>query len=236
MSEGFADHAAVDAPDGRYRERPVEPPATALLSIDMQNMECGRVLRARSRVPSDPLAAKGHYFERIERVVIPNQQRLLAAARGAGIEVVFTTIESLTLDGRDRSLDHKISRLHAPRGSDDGKVIEEVAPAGDEIVITKTASGVFNVTNLHYVLRNLGVRYLIVFGVVTEQCVESAIREAADLGYLVTQIEDCCASPTPERHAQSVAAMDGHYCRVRSTDQMIAEIGAAAEATVAGPR
>lgn len=220
----------VDAPGGRFRERPIEPKATALLSIDMQNMECGAPLRARARDPADPLAAKAAFFERIETVVIPNQRRLLAAARAHGIEVVFTTIESLTADGRDRSLDHKISGIHAAPGSWDGRVIDEVAPSGDEIVIHKTASGVFASTNLHYVLRNLGVRYLVLFGVVTEQCVESAIREAADLGYLVTQVDDACASEHADRHDASVAAMDGHYCRRRSTDQMIAEFAATAPA------
>lgn len=216
----------VDAEGGRYRERPVEPGATALLSIDMQNMECGPSLRDAARRPGTPAAAKRGFVERIERVAIPAQQRLLGAARGAGVEVLFTTIESLTRDGRDRSLDHKISRIHAPRGSWQARVIDEVAPRGDEIVIAKTASGVFNATAIDYVLRNLGIRYLVLFGVLTDQCVESAVRDAADRGYLVTLIEDACASYTDDRHRASVRAMDGHYARVRTADEMIAEMAA----------
>ena len=214
----------VDAEGGRYRERPIERRAAALLSIDMQNMECGPSLRDAARRPGTPAAAKLGFVERIERVVIPAQQRLLSTARGAGVEVLFTTIESLTRDGRDRSLDHKISRIHAPRGSWEARVIDEVAPQGDEIVIPKTASGVFNATAIDYVLRNLGIRYLVLFGVLTDQCVESAVRDAADRGYLVTLIDDACASYTDERHRTSVRAMDGHYARVRTADEMIAEI------------
>ena len=66
----------------------------------------------------------------LERRVIPNMQRLQKAARAAGVEVMYTTIESLTLDGRDRSLDYKITGFNVPKGSWDGKVIDEIAPAG----------------------------------------------------------------------------------------------------------
>ena len=65
-------------------------------------------------------------------------QRLQEAFRGAGIEVMYTTIESLTKDGRDRSLDYKITGFHVPKGSWDGKVIDEIAPGDDEIVLPKT--------------------------------------------------------------------------------------------------
>jgi len=208
----------VDAPGGAYREQPLDPAVTALLSVDVQNLECGAPMRERLR------KAMPDYVARLEEVVIPNHRRLLAAARAAGVEVVFTVIESLTLDGRDRSLDHKISGLHAPKGSWEGKVIDEVAPLPDEIVIPKTSSGVFNSTSIDYVLRNLGIRQLVIFGLRTDQCVESAIRDAADRGYLVTQVEDACAAPDPVRHAQSIRAMAGHYCRTRTTEQLVAEL------------
>lgn len=214
---------AIDAPKGAYRERAIEPKRAALLNIDMQNGEFNKDILAKARTPGTPESKKREFYERIASTVLPNQARLQAAARAAGIEVMFTVIESLTLDGRDRSLDHKISGLNVPKGSWEAKVIEEVGPRGDEIIIPKTASGIFNATNISYVLRNLGIDYLVMYGVVTDQCVESAIRDAADRGFLVTQVEDCCAAETPENHATSIESMRGHYCRTRSTDEMIAE-------------
>jgi len=221
---------AVDAPNGAYRERAIEPRRTALLSIDMQNAEYSAELIAEARRPGSPRAGMLPFYERIERVLIPNQQRLQAAARRAGIEVIYTTIESLTRDGRDRSLDHKISRMHYPKGSHEAKVIPAVGPVGDEIHIPKTASGIFNCTNIEYVLRNLGIEYLVVYGVCTDQCVENTVRDAADRGFLVTEIEDACAAEDAGRHDRSIEAMRGHYCRTRTTDEMIAEIEAAAVA------
>ena len=219
----------IDAPGGAYRERPIVPARTALLSVDMQNGEFNADLLERARTAGTPESEKRAFYERISDIVIPNQVRLQAAAREAGIEIIYTVIESYTADGRDRSLDHRISRLHFAKGSWGAKVIDAVGPQRDEIIVPKTASGVFNATNIEYVLRNLRVEHLVIFGIVTDQCVESAIRDAADRGFLVTQIEDCCAAETPDNHAGSIESMRGHYCRTRTTDEMIAEIRSTAQ-------
>jgi nicotinamidase-related amidase len=215
---------AIDAPNGAYRERAIENGKTALLSIDMQNAEWSAEMQAASRDPSSPHAKHRDFLERVGSTVIPNQQKLQAAARKAGIEVIFTTIEAYTLDGRDRSLDHKISNLFFPRGSHESQVIKEVGPEPNEIRIPKTASGIFNSTNIEYVLRNLKIEYLIIYGVYTDQCVECAIRDAADRGFMVTQVEDACAAGDMRRHAISIDQMKGHYCRTRTTEEVIAEI------------
>ena len=142
---------------------------------------------------------------------------------------MYTTIESLTRDGRDRSLDYKITGFHVPRGSRDGKVIDAIAPAGDEIVLPKTSSSVFVSTSIDYVLRNLGIRQLVVSGLLTDQCVESAVRDACDLGYLVTLVTNACMSITPERHDNSLSAIRG-YCRQITTAALIAELQEVSEA------
>ena len=110
-------------------------------------------------------ARYGWFFRVMRETALPNMQRLQAACRRAGIEVMYTVIEALTRDGRDQSLDYKISKLFVPRGSWDAKVLDEIAPADDEIVLPKTSSSVFISTNIDYVLRNLGVRSLIIAGV-----------------------------------------------------------------------
>ncbi len=223
---------AIDAPGGAYRERAIDPRRTALLSIDMQNAEWTAARMEAARVPGSATADERYFLDRVGTLLIPNQQRLQAAARKAGIEVIYTTIESYTLDGRDRSLDHKISNLFFPKGSWEAKVIDAVGPAPNDIVIPKTSSGIFNSTNIDYVLRNLGIEYLIIYGICTDQCVECAIRDAADRGFLVTQVEDACAANEERRHLVSIDQMKGHYCRTRTTDEIIAEIEALTRARV----
>jgi ureidoacrylate peracid hydrolase len=104
-------------------------------------------------------------------------------------------------------------------------VLAEIAPAEDEMVFRKTSSSVFVSTNIDFVLRNLEVRSLIVAGLMTDQCVESAVRDACDLGYLVTLVTDACATDSAERHEQSLIGIRG-YCRQRTTEELLAEITA----------
>jgi ureidoacrylate peracid hydrolase len=150
-------------------------------------------------------------------------QRLQVAARKSGVEVMYAVIENLTLDGRDRSLDYKISGINVAKGSWDAQVHDAIAPGEDEIVLRKNSSSVFVSTNIDYLLRSLGKRQVILCGVVTDQCVESAVRDACDLGYLVTLVPDACATQTAERQEASVRAIKG-YCRQRSADALCAEL------------
>lgn len=207
------------------REVPLVPALSALLFIDVQNFSVRREGGEFAGHTPDEIDTRfGAYFNHLETEAIPAMQRLQAAFRRAGIEVMYTTIESLTLDGRDRSLDYKVTGFHVPRGSWDGKVIDELAPGEDEIVLPKTSSSVFVSTHVDYILRNLGVKQLVLAGLLTDQCVESAVRDACDLGYLVTLVTDACASITPERHENSLRTIKG-YCRQITTDALIREIG-----------
>jgi nicotinamidase-related amidase len=204
------------------RDMPLRRGQTTILFVDMQRawVEPGRDAHV------DPHAAQ-YYYERVEAQVIPNQRRLLAAMRGAGENVVHTIIESLSADGRDRSLDHKLSDMHLPKGHPDARVIDALSPQENEIVLPKTSSGVFNSTAIDYVLRNLQTRHLIVCGVVTDQCVDMAVRDAADRGYLVTLVEDACATHTAERHRACLEAIKG-YCWIADTDSVLTRIAALA--------
>jgi ureidoacrylate peracid hydrolase len=209
------------------REVPVEPRQTALLFIDVQNYTTSWEGGEFKDKPPAERAAYDYYFDRLATVALPNMKRVQDACRRARIEVMYTVIEALTRDMRDLSLDYKISNLGVPRGSWDAKVPQIVAVGDDEIVIPKTSSSVFISTNIDYVLRSLGMRQLIVVGVVTDQCVESAVRDACDLGYLVTLVTDACATATKDRHDNSLRAIKG-YCRQRTTDEFLREIAASA--------
>lgn len=202
------------------RESPLGSGHSGLLVIDMQYL-CA--VRGHGQDCDHSAPQDDPYYSRLEQIVVPNIHELLSACREHAIEVIYTVIESLTLDGRDRSLDHKLSNYHVPKGSPDAHVVDPLAPVGDEIVIPKTASGVFNATNIDYVLRNLGIERLAIVGVYTNQCVESAVRDAADRGYLVTLVEDGCAGSTPEAHATSIETLAG-YARIASTHAILNEL------------
>ncbi len=207
------------------RDVPIVPDRAALLFIDVQNFSCHRDGAEWDTMTAAELVEnRDPFLAQMRDQVLPRMQALQAAARKAGVEVMYTTIESLTLDGRDRSLDYKITGFNVPKGSWDGRVVDEIAPGPDEIVLPKSSSSVFVSPHIDYLLRNLGVQQLILSGVLTDQCVESAIRDACDLGYLVTQVTDACATFSDARQVASLSAIKG-YCRQVTTAQLVAELG-----------
>jgi ureidoacrylate peracid hydrolase len=206
------------------REIELDPKHAALLFVDVQNYNATAAGGEFASMAADEVQREyGWFFETLKSQAVPNMQRLQKACRDAGIEVLYTVIESATQDGRDRSLDYKVSRLHVPKGHWDAKVIDELKPAEDEIVIGKTSSSVFISTNIDYILRNLGVEFLMIAGCLTDQCVDSAVRDACDLGYLVTTVTDACATLSQERHDWSLRLTKG-YARQRTTAQVVEEI------------
>ena len=206
------------------RDVPLDPTQSALLIIDVQNFSTQRDGGEFGHL-SDAEFEEGYgpFMRKVWGETIPNIRRLQDAFRKAGSEVIFTNIESLTKDGRDRSLDYKITGFNVPKGSRDAQTVDEIAPLDDEIVIPKTSSSVFMSTNIDYVLRNLGIRQLVIVGLVTDQCVEGAIRDACDLGYLVTQVTDACLTYTEARQASSIQAIKG-YCRQVDVATVVGEL------------
>ncbi len=196
---------------------------TAVLFVDMQN-----VFAEPGRDPLHPERGADHpFYLRLRDEVVPNQKRILAAARASGVQVLHTIIRALTRDGRDRSVDHKLSGILVASDDPEGNVIDALAPGPEEIVLPKTSSGVFNSTNIDYVLRNLDIRFLIVAGIVTDQCVDMAVRDAADRGYLVSVPRDASATYTAERHEAALRAFGG-YCWVTDTDTVVRRLEALA--------
>lgn len=196
------------------RIRPFDPRRTCLLLIDVQNYVWNADVA--QRLPS--------FDVQVREVVLPNLRRLIDAFRRAKAEVMYTVIENLTVDGRDRSLDYKLSDFFVEKGSWEARVLDEVAPADDDIVLPKTSSGVFNSTNIAYLLRNIGIETLVVTGFLTDQCVDHTVRDAADRGFYPVCIADACASHSQARHDSALEAFGG-YCRTMTTSEMLREIG-----------
>ena len=222
LKQAYRDNI-VDAP-GQIRS--LERHNTALLCIDMQYLDAARGYGVFADAVSSglPPESQDYYFDRLANLVFPNVNQLQEAFRSHRLEVIHTRIQSLTQDGRDRGPGHKRLGLHAAPGSKEAAFIPQVAPMGDEIVVNKTASGVFNSTNLEYILRNMHITGLFVVGVYSNECVSTAIRDACDLGFHVTLISDAVATVTPELENATITTMKDRYARVMSTEEAVEEI------------
>ncbi len=201
------------------RAAPLVPAGTALLVIDVQK----GILHAGAA------AQRPWFYSSATEVAVPNIRRLLDVGREAGVEVIFTVIQSLTLDGRDRSIDYKETGFHFPPGSREAEVCDEVRPLADEIVLPKTSSSLFNSTIFEFLLRNMGLDTVIVTGFLTDQCVDHTMRDGADRGFRMICATDACTTDTAARHEAALAAFKG-YGRLTTTHEIVAELKQAASA------
>jgi biuret amidohydrolase len=200
----------------------LSPAETALLCIDVQNY-------GLTPKPTGAENARwAPFYARMHDTVIPNLRALQDTFRGNGIDVIHARIACLLDDGRDRSLSQKMpgwNNLLMPKTSEESQIIPELAPQGDEIVVTKTTDSALTGTNLRLVLANMGIRNVIVTGIYTDQCVSSTVRSLADESFNVILVEDCCAAGTDELHRHELEIINMIYCHVLSSAELMAIMG-----------
>ncbi len=110
----------------------------------------------------------------------------------------------------------------------------ETAPAPGETVIPKRVQSAFVDRAMGEFLARAGARRLVVCGVITNNSVETTVRHAANLGYEVDLVEDACFTyakrdargvlrSAEDVHAMSLANLDGEYCRIVRTDEVLGQ-------------
>ena len=209
-----------DAPEPEDLALP--PDETALLCIDVQNYGLA------PKPTSEEQARWAPFYQRMHETVIPNLRGLQQTFRDHEIDVVHARIACLLEDGRDRSLSQKMpgwNNLLMPTSSVESQIIPELAPTGDEIVVTKTTDSALTGTNLRLVLANMGIRNVIVTGIYTDQCVSSTVRSLADESFNVIVVEDCCAAGTLELHQRELEIINMIYCHVLTSAELRAIMG-----------
>jgi len=181
---------------------------TALVVVDMQRDFV---------LPGGFGAALGNDVSLLQRAVGPTRT-ILEAARASGLFIVHTR-EGHRPDLTDLTESKKV-RGHLAHGiGDEGPmgrilvrgeyghgIIDELAPLEGEPVVDKPGKGAFYATDLDALLRNKGIRQLVMCGVTTEVCIQTTVREANDRGYDVLVLEDCVASYFP-RFQEAALAM-----------------------------
>ncbi|MDR7537798.1 MAG: isochorismatase family cysteine hydrolase [Armatimonadota bacterium] len=177
-----------------------DPASTALLVIDMQ----------RDFVePGGFGEMLGNDVTPLRRAIAPTR-RVLDAVRARGMMVIHTR-EGHRPDLSDLPATKKArGRLACGigdvgpmgrvliRGEPGHEIVQELAPRPGEPVVDKPGKGSFYATDLELILRERGIRSLIVTGVTTEVCVHTTVREANDRGFECLVLEDCVASYFPE--------------------------------------
>ena len=207
------------------------PSETALLVIDVQNTYLERPDRALlSKVEQAHFDSWTPFHSRMHNQVIPRTADLLKLCRAHNIECLFARIASHTKDGRDRSLSQKMpgwNNLLLPKNDQPSQIVAQLAPVGDEIVVTKTTDSALTGTNLRLIFHNLGIKNVICAGIFTDQCISSTVRSLADESFNVIVVEDCCAAGSDELHHKELEIINMIYCHVMSGAEVVQMMGLA---------
>ncbi|PZC45032.1 MAG: ureidoacrylate peracid hydrolase [Chloroflexi bacterium] len=194
-------------------EEKVDPRHAALLVIDMQNDFCHE---------EGGRAKRGHDIKQVQEI-LPQLNRLIGEARGAGMPVFFIRgVHSEWTDSEVRRERHQnkypAARSNCYEGSW-GAELYGVTPEPGDQMITKNRYSAFINTNLDLILRAQGIKSIITTGTSTDACVESTARDGFMMDYYIVFVDDCCGAATQEAHEGSLRAIRSHFgVVVRSED------------------
>jgi ureidoacrylate peracid hydrolase len=200
-SAGKSDLVTVDA---KPEPLAINPKNTAVIVVDMEN----------------DFATKGGMFDRAgvdisgARKVIAPTAKVLAAARAAGMKIIYlrmayqpdlSDLGAPDSVNRTRHLKFGVGQtIRAPDGRDsrilirdtwNTDIVNELKPQSGDTTIYKTRFSGFYQTDLDTTLKKLGLKYLIMTGVTTSICVDSTVRDAMFRDYLCVLLKDCMSEP-----------------------------------------
>ena len=189
----------------------IDPKRTALLPLDPQH----------DNIRATPGLKDKQVLEKIARV--------LEAARRRQLRVIHITA-SVRRDYLDMPRASALwMKLRESKtliiGTPGAEIHPLAAPRVDELVINKTCVDPFLTTNLGQALVNFDVNTLILVGLWTNYVVEATARHAADMGYRVIVVRDCCASNDEQNHEFAMTRILPTIATVVSLDDVLAALG-----------
>ncbi len=142
-----------------------------------------------------------------EAIVKPNQD-LIAAGRAAGVPILYCN--DTHRPGKPDA-EFELCSDHCFAGTPGAEVIDQLAPQPQDYQIPKRRYSAFFQTDLDITLRELGVKNVIVTGVLTNICVRSTVHDAFFLGYRVFVPADCCQGSSKAIHDAALWDIDHYY-------------------------
>jgi gluconolactonase len=198
----------------------VDPRTSALLVVDLQNDTVGE---------QGAFASSGAAAFAARHGVIPRVQRLVAAARAAGMPVIF--VWHVDEPGhRDSTRNAKLFRDIADadglvRGSWGAAPVEGLEPQDGDAVVEKQRMSAFNSTTLDTKLRGLGATTILVCGAWTNFAVEHTCRDAADHGYEVVVATDGTAATSDEWQQAAFSYALTNIAELRTVEELVRALG-----------
>jgi maleamate amidohydrolase len=166
-------------------------------------------------------------------------RQLLVVAREAGVPIIYSTSVTFNYEGsgwhnrarggRNRELLEADELEHRRLGN---KIVEEIAPQPQDIVLEKKAASVFSDTPLLALLNELDIDTLIITGTSTSGCVRATVVDAACHNFFVGVVEEGCFDRFDISHKVSLMDMHAKYGKVISLAEAKEYVSTEAEPTL----
>ena len=187
-----------------------ERPAVLVIDLARAYTEDGSPLRAPVE---DAVAACG---------------RLVDAARGLAVPVIFTRVEYQVDPATGKIVDgglfvRKIPSLSVfAAGSPLGELVDHPRPAAGETVVTKQYASAFSGTSLAATLTARRIDTLVICGLSTSGCVRATATDAIAHGFAPIVVSDACGDRTQAIHDANLLDLQAKYADVVDLDAAIA--------------
>ncbi|KUH82854.1 MULTISPECIES: cysteine hydrolase [unclassified Mycobacterium] len=141
------------------------------------------------------------------REAIPNIERLLPAARSAGVTVVHCLVQRRP-DGKGANHNAKIfsfgGAVAIAPGTPGAELLPELGPETSDVVLRRSHGiGPMGGTDLDAVLRNLGVTTIVAVGVSVNVAITNLVMDAVNAAYHVVVPRDAVAG-IPTAYADAI--------------------------------
>lgn len=191
----------------------VDPRVAALIVIDMQNDFCD---------PKGIMSKRGYDLSHVQET-IPQLLNFIESARNVGLRVIFvraTYDEEYRNDPmKERTLRLRLTQV--TEGTWGSSFYPGFEPKAGELVITKHRYSAFVGTDLKQTLEQQGIKTLIMSGVVTNCCVESAARDGFMLGFYIVFPKDLSGSYDRQAHEATLKNIELLFGVVASAKEIL---------------
>src|SRR5262245_25507241 len=231
MVRDFEDHCWKDVVDAdtlqvyqAYRRKLYVGDNPAVLAIDLYNKAYQGGSRPVVEVDREFSGSCGENAWN----ALPPTQKLFAAARRAGIPVIYTTrhVDTKGVQSTNRNLRDKAADVY--------DIKAELAPERGELVIYKERASAFFGTPLVAHLQMKRIDSLIICGESTSGCVRASTVDAYSYGFHNTVVEECTYDRSMINHKVNLFDLHHKYADVMHIDEVLAHLeGLAAQRKVA---
>ena len=188
----------------RKKAHPFSYEKSALLVVDMQRYFFDK---------------SSHAFLKPAPAILPNVRNILESYRKLGLPVIFT--RHAYLKGEDPGIMGTWWRELEEDGDKLAQVVHELEPLPDEPVLRKSRYSAFVGTDLEKRLRRLGVKRLLITGVMTHLCCESTARDAFMKDFEVFFTIDGTASEDDDLHVASLMTLTDGFVMPITTEEVL---------------